>query len=327
MTANDVLDGWIPLYLLQGKVHWAYMGQERFVEPFCQDSLQHLARRPFNQLFRPSTSLEVLTDRANSHPGLPLQGIIFHMSRCGSTLVSQSLAALPDSVVLSEPPAVDTVLEWLNAATPDGNTPDTNLLNSVIAALGQPRRPEDKSLFLKTDCWHICHIDRILSAFPDVPWLFLYRNPVEVLVSQMHNPALYLIPGSLIGHGLRPPEKLLTQPLEHGAWVLSQVLNAAVESIQQHPNGLLINYNELPEALETHIAGHFNLHLGHAESSAVKAVSINDSKRPYQPFKADSTSKQADVNDTVKAISNRWLDAPYTRLEQIRLDKAIHSFT
>ncbi|MGR9014739.1 MAG: hypothetical protein ACU83U_13965, partial [Gammaproteobacteria bacterium] len=87
MTAIDTLAGWIPLFLSnrdnRATVDWGYMGQERFTQPFCQQTLQKLASRPFNQLFRQQSGLDLLLERAHSHPGLPLNGIVFHMSRCG----------------------------------------------------------------------------------------------------------------------------------------------------------------------------------------------------------------------------------------------------
>ncbi len=94
MTQPDPLAGWLPLFLSardgQPTVEWGYMGRERLTAPFFQDTLQHLLARPFNRLFRQRTSLDTLLERARTHPGLPLGGLVFHMSRCGSTLVAQS---------------------------------------------------------------------------------------------------------------------------------------------------------------------------------------------------------------------------------------------
>jgi hypothetical protein len=321
MTTTDALTDWIPLYLQRGHVHWCYMGQERFVEPFCQDTLQKLAVKPFNQLFRQRTELSVLTERALSHPGLPLQGIIFHSSRCGSTLAAQALAALSDSVVLSEPPAIDTFLQWLTASPDFDKQAGEALLHDLTAALGQPRRAQDQRLFLKTDCWHICHIGRILSAFPGTPWLFLYRDPLEVLVSQARMPSSYLIPGSMIAHGLYPPEQLFNQPLEHGAWVLSHILNAAIQALQTYPGGLLVNYSELPTALTTRLAPHFKLHLNGSDLTAWQQTTARHSKNPQQTFTADSADKQHAADEAIRAIAARWLDGPYAVLEQMRLER------
>jgi hypothetical protein len=318
MTGRDPLADWIPLYLKRGRVHWGYMGRERFVEPFSQDTLQKLASRPFNQLFRRETGLELLPERAVSHPGLPLRGIVFHMGRCGSTLVAQSLAALPDSVVLSEPASFDTLLQWLIASPSFDAEAGLALLRGLVAALGQPRRAEDRGLYIKADGWHVCHIDRILAAFPGTPWIFLYRDPVEVLVSQVRMPGLFVVPGSLIAHGLHSPEHLLTRPVEHGAWVLSRVLHGAAEALRRHPGGLPVNYSELPAALETRVAEHFALRLGDAELEALRTASARDAKRPYQPFQADAADKRAGATDDIREMAARWLDAPYAELERLR---------
>jgi hypothetical protein len=55
VTEKERLNGWIPLFLSKHEedpvVEWAYMGVERFTEPFCYDTLQRLTSLPFNRLF------------------------------------------------------------------------------------------------------------------------------------------------------------------------------------------------------------------------------------------------------------------------------------
>jgi hypothetical protein len=242
------------------------------------------------------------------------------MSRCGSTLVAQTLASLRDSVVLSEPPAFDTLLQWLvNLPTVDGDR-GSALLQGLLSALGQPRRTEDRRLFVKTDCWHICHSERIFQAFPEVPWVFLYRDPLEVLVSQSRIPGAFIVPGNLSKHGLHPPEKLIARPLEHGAWVLGQVLRAADAAMREQAGGLLLNYSELPDGLDTRLARHFRLALGATDLAAWQAVRARDSKQPSQSFQPDAADKQASVNVTLREVAARWLDDSYARLERLRLE-------
>ena len=321
--ANDELSGWIPLFLSahdnRRSVDWGYMGNERFTEPFCHDTLQRLASRPFNRLFRRRSDMELLRQRTRQHPGLPLHGIVFHMSRCGSTLASQWLTALPDSVVLSEPEPLDTLLQW---PAPDS---DTETVRAMLAALGQPRRAGDRRLFLKTDCWHMVHIDRLLAAFPETPWIFLYRDPVEVLVSHQRVPGRQLVPGSLAGHGLHAPAEVMTHPLAHGAWVLSVILERARAAMLQHGNGLLMNYSELTAALDDRIPKHFGIAPGTQESAALHAVIARHAKQPHTEFKSDVVEKRAAADKEVMALATRWLDEPYRALEQLRSELAKNS--
>lgn len=247
-------------------------------------------------------------------------GFIFHGSRCGSTLITQMLAALPQTIVLSEPPLVNEILTahwrdpritreqriaWLRgavyalaridrtqssqsgaAATKDngGDLTAENTRNAEIPSQPSPLRslrplrlttepgtqgdasasepplkrgerreregagsagsasfafsdreanwpehagdgdltaknagsaeipctpsplrslrslrlmsePNTHRLFIKFDCFHVFELPLITEAFPEVPWVFVYRDPVEVLVSHQRDRAGQLIPG------------------------------------------------------------------------------------------------------------------------------------
>ena len=61
-------------------------------------------------------------------------------------------------------------------------------VRGMIAALCQPRGRGHHRAFIKFTSTNVrCH-DIIRAAFPDVPCLFLYRHPVEVLVSFLKDP-------------------------------------------------------------------------------------------------------------------------------------------
>lgn len=322
MNDTDALQGWIPLYLKRGIVNWGYMGERRFVEPFSEDTLQKLATRPFNRLFRQQTNLDVVLQRAATHPGLPLRGIVFHVGRCGSTLIAQALSGLSDAVVLSEPVIFDSLLQAILA---DPHLPAEQaraLLPAIIAAQGQARRPSDRRLFIKADAWHILHIRRILDAFPGVPWLFLYRDPVEVLVSHARMPGILVVPGSLLAHGLAAPQELMIKPLAHGAWILGQILQAAADAFQHCPGGLLLNYRELPAALETRLNQHFHLQLDAQDLEQMRGFYQPHAKNPQQIFQDDCADKQAAADPQLLAMVERWMQAPYRHLERLRQDSS-----
>ncbi len=323
MTPLDALSGWIPLFLSirdhQPTLDWGYMGRERFTEPFCQDTLQKLASRPFNRLLRRQSGLDLLLERAQRHPGLPLKGMVFHMSRCGSTLAAQWLTALSDSVVLSEPEPLDTLLQWPKPYS------DTETVRALLAALGQPRRESDRQLFLKTDCWHMVHIDRLLTAFPGTPWVFVYRDPVEVLVSHQRMPGWHLVPGSMTGHGMQPPDEVMNHSLGHGAWVLSVIMDQARQAMERHDNGLLLNYSELPEALESKLAAHFGLDLTGLGTDNLRTVTGRHSKQRDTAFHPDSAEKRAAADAHILELTFRWLNKHYQLLEQLRLNSTDHN--
>lgn len=313
---DDPLRGWVPLYVkgARAEVEWAYMGSERYNESFCQETLQKLASCPFNQMFRKQSGLGLLAERAHSHPGLPLHGLVFHMSRCGSTLAAQWLAALPDSVVLSEPEPADALLQWVPP------TSDETLLRGLLAAMGQPRRECDRRLFIKTDCSHLLQIGRYLAAFPETPWIFMYRDPVEVLVSHQKSPGMFQISHFLAATGIQPPTEAWHDPLSNTAWTLSLILQQAAWAMQQHANGMLVNYTELPDALGS-MAHHFGIAADALDAQTLAAVTGHHSKR-RTAFQPDSAEKRAAADSQILELSERWLSAPYQQLEQLRRERS-----
>ena len=80
-------------------VDWGCLGKERFTDPLFEQTIDVCLRHPFNLLFRHQTPIELLGEVAATFPMVPPSGFIFHLSRCGSTLVSQMLAALPQNIV------------------------------------------------------------------------------------------------------------------------------------------------------------------------------------------------------------------------------------
>lgn len=292
---------------------WAYMGRERFTEPFCYETLHKLSQRPFNQLFARRSGLNTLLERAETHPGLPLCGLVFHMSRCGSTLAAQWLTRLPNSVVLSEPEPVDALLQW---GAPDG---EEALLRGLISAMGQPRRDCDRRLFVKADCSHIFQIERYLTAFPGTPWVFMYRNPIEVLVSHKRSPGLFQIPPSLAAEAASAPAEVWSAPLANAAWTLSLILRYAAQAIQESEQGLLFNYAELPQALGT-IACHFGELPDALSADAMEALHSRHSKK-RSVFRSDSEEKQGEADGHIRDLYQRWLEEPYQRLEQLRQER------
>jgi len=315
MMGGDTFAGWIPLFIrgARAEVEWCYMGRERFTEPFCHETLQKLAQKPFNQMLRRKSGLDLLLERAHSHPGLPLKGMIFHMSRCGSTLAAQWLAALPDSVVLSEPEPLGILLQSI----PQGG--DQAALSALLSAMGQARRDCDRSLFLKADCTHMLNIDRLLTAFPGTPWIFLYRDPVEVLVSHQRKPIWMQMMETMFACGHFPPEEFCRDPESSVAWILSVVLKQARQAMQQHGNGLLLNYAELPHALDA-MARHFGIDANMLDAETSNAVTGRDAKQPNELFQPDSTNKRTCADSNILDLAARWLDEPYQLLEKMRLD-------
>lgn len=122
-------------------------------------------------------------------PGCVPTGLVFHQSRCGSTLVGNLLASLPDSLGYSEaaPP-----LELLTSPSLR-DLPQEELaaaLRVLVAAMGRPAAgggggggATAPPLFLKLQSTLSLTLPMWRLAFPAVPWAFVHREGVAVLAS------------------------------------------------------------------------------------------------------------------------------------------------
>lgn len=310
------LKGWLPVGITRHTgepvVDWCRMGTRRFKESFFDHTVQAAIQEPFSLLFRHELPLDSLIEWQERSPGLTPGGFIFHMSRCGSTLVSQMLAALPRNIVLSEPPPLDALLRT------DLHGADDELriawLRAWVSIMGQPRNGES-GLFLKLDAWHVFDLPLLRRAFPDTPWIFLYRNPVEVMVSAIGNPGMHLVPG-LIGvtvPGIDPGEAIRMPQAEYIARVLAAVMSAGLEHVGPL-GGKAINYDSLPEGVFSSIAPHFGLSFSPVEKEAMKAVTAFHAKTPCFNFEPDSENKRNAAGEEVKALCSTLLDPIYEKL-------------
>src|SRR6185436_3979913 len=118
---------------------------------------------------------------------------IFHISRCGSTLISQLLSLQSSNIVLSEVPFFDELLMWgyknncMPAALPH--------LRSAFEIIAAKRNENDSKLFIKTDCWHIHFYKQLRELYPQTAFILLYRRPDEVIRSHQKNKGRHVIPG------------------------------------------------------------------------------------------------------------------------------------
>lgn len=319
------LDGWVPIRVYpeagQLRVDWCHLGDTRFHEPFFNETVERRLRHPFALLFRPQTSLDALVERQASRPGLPLRGLVFHMSRCGSTLVSQMLAALPWCRVLSEAGPIDSVLRAHLTLPGVSDETRTSWLRVVVAALGQQQHPEERALFLKLDAWHTLELPLLQRAFPGVPWIFLYREPVEVMASHLKHRGAHMLPGLLEPAllGLAAPDASGMTLEEYGARVLARICQAGLEGYRARTNpARLVSYRQLPEAVPELLAGLFGQDVTPEDLERMRSAGQRDAKNPVISFEDDSAEKARGVTAVAREVAERFILPVHDALEAAR---------
>lgn len=314
--------GWMPIRAYwqddQPWLDWAHIEQVRFTEPFFDQTIRRCLAKPFNLVFQHRTPIAALRDWHEASPRTGPSGFIFHMSRCGSTLVAQMLAALPQHVVLSEPPPIDGVLE--TKYRPGGTSEALRLvwLQWLIGAMAHRRSAVERHVFIKFDCWNTLDLPLIRQAFPAVPWIFLYREPVEVMLSQLRQRGAYLVP-SIVS-----PERFgidfsaaVSMPAEqYCARALAAICGAGLRCARSC-EGLLVDYSELPQALPA-ILAHFRVTCTSAELAQMAAVAAYDAKSPSLFYAPDAAAKRTAATAAARAATETWLAPVYRELNAAR---------
>jgi hypothetical protein len=257
-------------------------------DSFFDESVRARMRRPLTRFTRREAPLEA--------DGPAPAGFIFHLSRCGSTLVSAMLTAAGFRVI-REAPAID---EILRTSRPDW-------LRHVVTAFG-----DGQPYVIKLDSWHMRRLPLFREAFPETPWMFLFRDPVEVMASHARLPGKQALPGAIPPDALGMTFQDMTG-LDREEW-LARVLAGICRSALAGPEGLFIDYRQLPGAVRDRVAPHFGLSLSAGQVSAMQEAARVDAKRPGVEFRNDAAEKRVEAAALQSIIHSTGLSLLYDEL-------------
>jgi len=306
--------GWLPARVrAEGgalALDWRHFGAKRLTEPFYEDSAAAIqAGDPDRLITTPLTDTAAWPARL---PSLEPSGLIFHMSRCGSTLITQMLAACDANLVVSEAGPIDAVVRADLAPAQR-----IALLRAMAGALGQVRNAGETRYFIKLDSWHACALPLFRAAFPATPWVFIYRDPAAVMVSHTGRVGAQLV-SDLVSpafYGLDPGGQ--TWGVDYYARVLGAICAAAAREYAGG-GGLMVNYSELPRALWTRILPHFGVAPSAPEVQRMAAAARFDAKAPGRRFEPDVAAKRLATTAAIEYAVERSLAEVYGRLEALR---------
>jgi hypothetical protein len=320
MNMSEDLHGWLPIRAWrrdgEWRVDWCWFGEQQLTRPFFRDDVDLALRLPFNQAFRRETPLAALLDWQAASQGLAPGALIFHASRCGSTLLAQLLASSERNIVLSEPPPLDNLLR-AHFLDPDAAVQQPGWVRALLSAYGQRRRGSEERLLIKLDAWNVFEAPLLSGLYPDTPRIFLYRDPLEIVVSQLRQPGLHSVPGLLGPSALdfSEDEARAMSPLEFASRSIGRILEQGLKLCRRH-GGVPVNYSELPDALWGRLAPLFDV--GEADVPRLRELAAFDAKQPAMWFSADSQRKREAADDRVREAVDRWARAPYESLEALR---------
>lgn len=218
---------------------------------------------------------------------------IFHVSRCGSTLLTQLLSTDERHIVISEAPLIDDVLN-LNKKQPDIPQSDFDAaLQAVIKFLGRKRTGLEEQLFIKLDSWHIFMHPIFRRLYPNTPFILLYRSPEEVYYSHQKQRGIQAVPGMIDPtiFGLSEDEMNGINIDFYLGKVLESYFEAFNKIIKIDEKAFLINYTEGSSNMMQHFSEITNCHFDDDMMKKMALRSQYHAKHPHQIFEENIPSK------------------------------------
>lgn len=254
-------------------------------------------------------------DIGKAAPDTAPAGLIFHVARCGSTLISQLLKKHDKLVVYAEPLPVNEIL------LPPHKWPRHELI-AALRSLGDAfARHAGKPYVLKFSSWNTLFCDILTEAFPESPWVLSLRDPVEVGVSLLSQTPGWLRdsarPSGQFG-GFIDPDGASKSPEEFVARLYGAFCEAAGRLDPRR--GRLVRYETLPAAVWDIVAPHFSLSIdGRQRDRMAEAARIN-SKAPVgmaSGFTGDIATKQAAASTGLRRAIDSFARPQLEHLERL----------
>ena len=298
---------------------WMNMSGVELQEPFFQQTVDRVRdEEPWRDagLF---TEFDALLRLDQDLPLVRPSGLIFHSSRCGSTLVANACRALDNAIVLSEASPIDKLL--VRFITDGGNPVKESLysvlIRAVVNAMAYSGLSSEPRVFVKFSCCGISQLERIRRIWPDVPWVFLYRDPVETIVSNMTT-----VPAWLVDEDRRILAHITgTTPAAVSEMSLEELCARSIGSFYStahslaNGNSLLLNYNQISL---TNVLDFFNVSPTAEELERIASGSRSYSKEASgaREFVPDAETKQNSASNRVRQFAEQFAIGPYQLLER-----------
>lgn len=254
MQPNNIehFKNWLPikLYCEKGelKLDWICMHDVPFIHPFFDETIGQFKMKNWNQpkqLDKLTTSLDEIFHIAETFDSVPLSLLIFHTSRCGSTLTTQALSLNSSFIVVSEYLIIDQILRIKELNETISDEYQDELIKAIFKIIGQKRFLEQEQLMIKLDSWHFTFYDRLVRLFPNSKQVILFRDPDAIKSSIDKKPGMQFVPSIVSPQYFDISSELAFEnyPQAYIDLILQQMYISIQNIIHSNTNILLLDYN------------------------------------------------------------------------------------
>ncbi len=296
------LAGWLPVALNPFDRTLLTVGVDdpeavRLDLPFYHHAIEHLQA---NGAPERTFELDQLDSPSSTRP---LGGFVFHASRCGSTLVAQAIATMAGHTVIAEAQPINASLYLRD---------DRQRLTVTLLRAMCQWRPNDQ-VFIKQTSINVTRGARHLADFPNANWVFVYRDPVEIMVSIARSDAGWSRARHEPSHAarlLRVSDDISQMATEdYYGLAIDCMFRAALEL--DTGRGLFIDYADLNLDGLVAVLEHLGVDVTEERRATVQAsmqVYSKDRQR-RRAHVGDRASKQAMATPSMRTAAERTHDA------------------
>jgi hypothetical protein len=313
--------GWLPVDLGSPlpSVRWMNVGGDVLSKPFFRETVSTLRIGPPAPR-ECETDIWELERRTADYQGVSPSGVIFHMTRCGSTLLANALKASTDAIVFSEAAPFERMIRW--AASPSrywAGIAD-RLLPPLTTVAAHYLSHAAGKIVVKCGNGGIAALHALRRVWPRVPFVILIRDPVEVIVSNVTKPPRWIRECYIDAEGgrnriLDPPAEVLASDVsELCAWSAGGFCSEALASIDDRC--VVLDYSVLNEQAAIDVGAYFGLTFSGEGTRRLRDTFLRDAKRPADLFQSDSEAKQLSASDAIRAKARKWAGDSYNELRR-----------
>ena len=300
-----------------GQLVWIDFGDYHFTEWELPVSVRCFINSEKN-FFSFTTDLNILQNNKLFLDNKVPSGFIFHMSRCGSTVLTNSLSKT-NNVITHSPVS----FKFWKYITKNWTEPYTNIEDDRIAmyknllfSMGK----KNKKTFFKFCSFETYFLPLVMELFPKKPFLFIFREPLEVLVSLLnYSPRWVRDRKSNFGlffTDISPSEIKKINLLNYFEKILINILSTVLKT--SNPNIHYLNYIRLkPQYIEEILKKAFTYHPTQNEIKKMQLQFKYYSKgKNLKHFIPDSEKKKKLVTPQIKICAENLLKDIYKKLEK-----------
>ena len=252
---------------------------------------EDISKRPFEGAGSDDCKMVTLTDlRAHVEASCPdpAVSLIHHLPHSGSTLLASMLESAPGVRAWSEFKLSNKLGEVENPET-------SRILARALACSPAASEPVEHVVMKLSSMASFQNIENLRATFPDSAWMFLYREPAQVLAGLCKKELAGEGPCVVAGRPVHVGQAGVTLDMLYDLGTKS-ILSSAVDSRAR--SGLAIDYVNLLESIPNVLA-HFGIDVSPEQLDRIMEVADYDPKESRRKG-ANAASREAQKVEAIR---------------------------